>query len=294
MRVMVIVKATKNSEAGCMPSTELLTAMGNYNEELVKAGVMLAGEGLKASSHGKRIRIAGGTRTVLDGPFAETKELIAGYWIWQVASMDEALEWLRRCPDPMPGEESILEVRPIFELEDFGATMTDELRAQEERLLDGTARIAAAAAAPTNTIRLHRVLRAPPERVWRAFLEPSAKVKWLPPHGFSGTVHHVDARVGGSYRMSFTNMTTGHSHSFGGTYTELTPHTRIRYTDRFENPHLPGAMDVTVDLKAVSCGTDLSIVQAGVPAVIPPEMCYLGWQESLTALAQLVEPQIPD
>jgi uncharacterized protein YndB with AHSA1/START domain len=146
----------------------------------------------------------------------------------------------------------------------------------------------------TNTIRLHRVLRAPAERVYRAFLDPAAKERWLPPYGFLGKVHAMDARVGGAYRMSFTNFGTGSSHSFGGTYTELTPHTRIRYTDKFDDPNLPGEMHVTVTLRAVSCGTDLEVVQEGVPAVIPAEMCYLGWQESLLQLAALVEPQIPD
>ena len=134
MRFMVIVKANKDSEAGVMPSEELLTAMGNFNEELVKAGVMLAGEGLQPSSKGARVKFSGTSRTVIDGPFAETKELIAGFWIWQVKSMDEALEWVRRCPDPMPGEESTLEIRPIFESEDFGKELTPEVRAQEERI----------------------------------------------------------------------------------------------------------------------------------------------------------------
>ena len=134
MRVMVIVKATKNSEAGVMPSEKLLADMGKFNEELVKAGVMLAGDGLHPSSKGKRVRFARGKKTVIDGPFAETKELIAGYWIWQVKSMEEAIEWVRRCPDPMPGEESEIEIRPVFEAEDFGKEFTPELRAQEERL----------------------------------------------------------------------------------------------------------------------------------------------------------------
>ena len=134
MKVMVIVKATKNSEAGVMPSEKLLTEMGNYNEELVKAGIMLVGEGLQPSSKGKRIKFSGRQRSVLDGPFTETKELIAGYWVWQVRSMDEAVEWARRCPDPMPGEEAELEIRPLFEAEDFGKEFTPELRAQEERL----------------------------------------------------------------------------------------------------------------------------------------------------------------
>jgi hypothetical protein len=131
---MVIVKATKNSEQGVMPSEKLLADMGKFNEELVKAGVMLAGDGLKPSSQGKRVRFSGGKRTIIDGPFAETKELVAGFWMWQVKSMDEAMEWLRRCPDPMPGEESEIEVRPVFEAEDFGAEFTPELRAREERL----------------------------------------------------------------------------------------------------------------------------------------------------------------
>ncbi|HXE58247.1 MAG TPA: YciI family protein [Gemmatimonadales bacterium] len=134
MRVMVIVKATKNSEAGVMPSEQLFAEMGKYNEELVKAGVMLAGEGLHPSSKGKRVVFSGGKKTVVDGPFAETKELVAGFWLWQVKSMDEALEWVKRCPDPMPGEESVIEIRPVFEAEDFGPAFTDELRQQEERL----------------------------------------------------------------------------------------------------------------------------------------------------------------
>jgi len=146
----------------------------------------------------------------------------------------------------------------------------------------------------TNTIRLHRVLRAPPDRVYRAFLDAGALCKWLPPHGFTCTVHEMDVRVGGGFHMSFTNFGTGSSHSFGGRYLELVPHERIRYNDRFDDPGLPGEMHVTITLTAVSCGTELGIVQEGVPAVIPPEMCYLGWQESLTMLAHLVEPEIPD
>ena len=147
---------------------------------------------------------------------------------------------------------------------------------------------------PGNTIRLHRVLRATPDRVYRAFLDPAAMVKWLPPNGFTGTVHEMDARVGGGHRMSFTNFTTGNSHSFGGKYLELLPNERIRYTDTFDDKNLPGQMQVTISLKQVSCGTELSVVQEGVPEVIPPEMCYLGWQESLVLLAKLVEPEIRD
>lgn len=134
MRVMVMIKATKNSEAGVMPGEELLTAMGNYNEELVKAGIMVSGEGLHPSSRGKRVRFSGGKTTVIDGPFTPTGELVAGFWIWQVKSMDEALEWLRRCPDPMPGEESEIEIRPVFTAEDFGEAMSPELREQEDRM----------------------------------------------------------------------------------------------------------------------------------------------------------------
>ena len=145
-----------------------------------------------------------------------------------------------------------------------------------------------------STIRLHRVLRATPERVYRAFLDPDAMVKWLPPNGFTGKVHKMDARVGGSHRMSFTNFSTGKSHSFGGTYRELAPHERICYTDKFDDPNLPGAMQVTITLKKVSCGTELNISQEGVPDVIPAEACYLGWQESLTLLAKLVEAEIAD
>jgi uncharacterized protein YndB with AHSA1/START domain len=143
------------------------------------------------------------------------------------------------------------------------------------------------------TVRLHRVLRATPERIYRAFLDADAMAKWLPPNGFTGKVHHLDARVGGSYKMSFTNFGTGHGHSFGGKFLELVPSERIRHTDKFDDPNLPGEMQTTVSLKKVSCGTDLSVVQEGIPAVIPPETCYLGWQESLTLLAQLVEAEIP-
>ena len=145
----------------------------------------------------------------------------------------------------------------------------------------------------TGTVRLHRVLRAPPGRVYRAFLVAEALAKWLPPHGFTCTVHHIDARVGGTFKMSFTNFSTGNSHSFGGTYLELVPFERIRYNDKFDDPNLPGEMQVAVVLAQVSCGTDVSIVQEGIPSVIPVEMCYLGWQESLEQLARLVEPDIP-
>jgi uncharacterized protein YndB with AHSA1/START domain len=145
-----------------------------------------------------------------------------------------------------------------------------------------------------STIRLHRVLRAPPERVYRAFLDAEAMAKWLPPYGFTAKVHHLDARVGGTHKMSFTNFTTGKSHSFGGRYLELKPHERIRYTDEFDDANLPGEMQVSVTLKKVSCGTEVTIVQEGVPDVIPAEACYLGWQESLAQLANLVDPEIPD
>lgn len=145
-----------------------------------------------------------------------------------------------------------------------------------------------------NTIRLHRVLRAPAERVYRAFLDPSAMEKWLPPNGFTGKVHHMDARAGGSYKMSFTNFSTGKSHSFGGKYLDLKPNEHLLYTDVFDDPNLPGEMRTDVTLKWTSVGTEVNIVQSGVPAVIPPEACYLGWQESLTLLAKLVEPEISD
>lgn len=146
----------------------------------------------------------------------------------------------------------------------------------------------------TGTVRLHRVLRAPPERVYRAFLDADAMAKWLPPHGFTGKVHHLDARVGGTFRMSFTNFTTGGGHAFGGEYLELVPNERIRYNDKFDDPNLPGEMIATITLKAVSCGTELSIVQEGIPEVIPVEMCYLGWQESLAMLAKLVETEVAE
>jgi len=146
----------------------------------------------------------------------------------------------------------------------------------------------------TNTIKLHRVLRAQPDRVYRAFLDADAMAKWLPPNGFTCKVHQMDAKVGGTYKMSFTNFTTRKSHSFGGTYLELKRHERIRYSDKFDDPNLSGEMQTTITLKEVSCGTELNIVREGVPAVIPAEACYLGWQESLTLLAKLVEAEIPD
>lgn len=145
----------------------------------------------------------------------------------------------------------------------------------------------------TNTIRLHRVLRATPQRIYKAFLDPDALVKWLPPNGFTGKVHKIDATVGGTYKMSFSNFSTGKSHSFGGTYVELTPYERIRYTDKFDDPNLPGVMQTTISLKKVLVGTDIDIVQEGIPEVIPLEACYLGWQESLALLAKLVEAEIP-
>ena len=148
--------------------------------------------------------------------------------------------------------------------------------------------------ANTGTVRLHRVLRGKAERVYRAFLEPDAMAKWLPPYGFTCHVDHMEARAGGSFRMSFRNFTTGHSHSFGGEYLELVPNERIRYTDKFDDPNLPGTMNVTVTLRALPFGTEVNIVQEGIPAAIPVEMCYMGWQESLEQLARLVDPEIPD
>lgn len=144
-----------------------------------------------------------------------------------------------------------------------------------------------------NTVRFHRVLRAPPERVYRAFLDADAMAKWLPPNGFTGKVHHLEATVGGTYRMSFTNFSNSQSHSFGGTFLELVPHERIRLADRFDDPNLPGEMQKTITLRKIFCGTELNVVQEGIPDVIPPEACYLGWQESLTLLAKLVETEIP-
>ena len=146
----------------------------------------------------------------------------------------------------------------------------------------------------TGTVRLHRVLKTTPQRVYRAFLEPDAMVKWLPPYGFTCQVHQLEARVGGQHRMSFRNFTTGSGHSFGGEYLELVPFEKLRYTDRFDDPNLPGEITVTVSLRQVMCGTELSILQEGLPEVIPVEMCYLGWQESLEQLAKLVEPEIPE
>jgi uncharacterized protein YndB with AHSA1/START domain len=161
-----------------------------------------------------------------------------------------------------------------------GGTMSDSAEGKEPMM--------------SNTVRFHRVLRAAPEKVYRAFVDADAMAKWLPPNGFTGKVHQMDAKVGGAYKMSFTNFTTGRSHAFGGEYLELVPNERLRYTDRFDDPNLPGEMRTTVTLKAVSFGTELNIVQEGLPAVIPPEACCLGWQESLSLLAKLVEADIPD
>jgi len=146
----------------------------------------------------------------------------------------------------------------------------------------------------TNTIRLHRVIRATPEKIYKAFLDADAMAKWLPPNGFTGKVHHMEPKVGGTYKMSFTNFSTGKSHSFGGEYLELMPHERIRYTDKFDDPNMPGEIETTINLNKVSCGTELNVLQEGLPAAIPPEACYLGWQESLILLAKLVEAEIPD
>lgn len=147
---------------------------------------------------------------------------------------------------------------------------------------------------PTNAVRLHRVLRAKPEKIYRAYLNPDAVARWLPPNGFTCKVDHLDARVGGTFHMAFTNFSTGNGHSFGGTYLELVPNQRIRYSDKFDDTNLPGEMQTVVELREVSCGTEMSVVQEGIPESIPPELCYLGWQESLDHLARLVEPEIPD
>ena len=171
---------------------------------------------------------------------------------------------------------------------------TKELSAEKDLAKSATERTTIMSTTTTNTIRLHRVLRATPERIYRAFLDADAMAKWLPPNGFTGKVHQMDAKVGGTYKMSFTNFTTGKSHSFGGTYVELKPNERIRYTDKFDDPNMPGEMQTTITLKKVSCGTELNVVQEGVPGVIPAEACYLGWQESLTLLTKLVEAEIPD
>ena len=154
--------------------------------------------------------------------------------------------------------------------------------------------ISAGKAAETGTVRLHRVFKAPPARVYKAFTDAEALPKWMPPHGFTGKVHSMDLRVGGGYKMSFTNLTTGKSHSFGGKYTEIVPNERLSYTDKFDDPGLPGEMRMTVEFRKVSAGTELSVVQEGIPAVIPVDMCYLGWQDSLQLLGQLVDPEIPD
>jgi uncharacterized protein YndB with AHSA1/START domain len=174
----------------------------------------------------------------------------------------------------------------IVRRHDFSRYVDDRIRAAHAVYPEGETFMA------TNTVRLHRVLRAPPERIYRAFLDADAMAKWLPPNGFTGKVHHLNAEVGGTYKMSFTNFTSGHSHSFGGEYLDLVPNERIRHTDKFDDPNLPGEMQTTVSLTKVFCGTELNIVQEGIPEAIPVAACYLGWQESLALLAQLVEAEI--
>jgi uncharacterized protein YndB with AHSA1/START domain len=200
MKVMVLVKASKDSEAGKMPTQELLTEMGKFNEELVKAGIMLAGEGLHPSSKGVRVRFSGKNRMVIDGPFAETKELVAGYWIWQVKSMDEAIAWLKRCPCPMP-EESDVEIRPIFSPEDFGAAFTPELQEQEARMQATIEENAESGSKDSRVFITTRQFDAPREKVYRAFSDPKILAKWWGPNGFTNTINDFDLRPGGMWRF---------------------------------------------------------------------------------------------
>jgi uncharacterized protein YndB with AHSA1/START domain len=214
-------------------------------------------------------------------------------------SIETCIENIKIFSVPCPvGRKSIdanqLQKQSVFEI---GVDFSRPVRLQDKRLCRNQVVLQlekGEIVVGTNTIRLHRVFRATPERIYQAFLDADAMVKWLPPNGFTGKVHHMEAKVGGSFKMSFTNFTTGKSHSFGGQYLELVPHERIRYTDNFDDPNLPGEIRVTVTLKKVSCGTEVNIVQEGVPDVIPAEACYLGWQESLILLGKLVEAEIPE
>lgn len=223
MRVMVIVKASKGSEAGEMPSEKLLADMTKYNEELIKAGIMLAGEGLQPSGKGKRVEFKGSKRTVVDGPFAETKELIAGFWLWQVKSMEEALEWVRRCPDPMPGEEGVLEVRPVFEVEDFGDNATPEIR---ERV----ARHAAELANRGKKTTIEATISAPIDVVWNAWTTPEDIKQWnAASDDWHTTSAKVDLRVGGAFSSRMEARDGSAGFDFAGTFSKVVNHKLIEY-----------------------------------------------------------------
>jgi uncharacterized protein YndB with AHSA1/START domain len=262
-----------------------------YDDVLRRGGHFLGGEALQSARNAVTLRMKNGSVNVTDGPYAETKEMLGGILLLEARDLNHAIALMSQHPGVKAGP---FEIRPADE-------QTNELikaRGAKTNVLDAKQAVSQPACPPAlntnNTVQLHRVLRAPAERIYRAFLDPDAMARWLPPYGFLGVVHEMDAKVGGGYRMSFTNFETGQAHSFSAKYVELTPHERIRHTDQFDDPNLPGEMNVTISLRPVSCGTELTIVQEGIPDVIPTDACYLGWQESLLQLAQLVEHSIPN
>lgn len=266
-----------------------------YDDELRRGGHFAGGEALGSARDAVTLRMVNGKVQVTDGPYAETKEMLGGILLLEARDMEHAISLMSRHPGVATGP---FELRPADEHVNQLIAARNEAVQQElsghgsspapENPAEGEP-----GSEPGGTVRLHRVVRAPAERIYRAFLDANALVKWVPPCGFTGTVHSMNATVGSGCHMSFTNFGTSQSHSFRNTYTELTPYSLIRYTSRFDDPGLPGEMQVTVNLREVLCGTELNILQEGIPAVIPTEFCYAGWQESLMLLAHLVEPEIP-
>lgn len=296
MRFMVIVKASKNSEAGVLPSAELLVEMGKFNDELTTAGVMLAGEGLQASSKGARVRFSGTKRTVINGPFAETKELVAGFWIWKCKSLQEAIEWVKRCPNPMPGEEAEIEIRQVFEIEDFGAQLNPEPRAEE--VYERTLRAGGPSSGETRDLVFTRVFDAPVERVWNAWTDPEHVKLWWGPDRFTCPSARIDFREGG---ISLVCMRA--PKEFGGqdmystwTYTKIVPLKEIEYLHHFADrsgnkvtpatlglpPDMPEEVRNLVAFNAVGANkTRLTVTEYDWPVGQMMEMSKLGMEQCL-------------
>jgi uncharacterized protein YndB with AHSA1/START domain len=279
MRVMVMVKATKNSEAGVMPSEKLLADMGKYNEELVKAGIMLAGEGLQPSSTGRRVKFSSSKRTIVDGPFAETKELVAGFWLWQVKSMEEAVEWARRCPAPMPGEEGELEIRPVYELDDFGAAATPEVLARHERI---RAELSQRRGSPPTKIDIEASVQAPLARVWGAWNAPDAIKEWnAASEDWHTTSASVDLRVGGSFSSRMEAKDGSAGFDFTGTYTRVEPRHLIEYV-MSDGREVRNEFVAQGDIVKVRVSFDAETEN-------PVELQRQGWQAILDNFARYVE-----
>ncbi|TWT95588.1 SRPBCC domain-containing protein [Neorhodopirellula pilleata] len=252
-----------------------------YDDELRLGGHFLGGEALQSATNAVTLRMKNGSVDITDGPYVETKEILGGILLLEARDLNHAIALMSQHPGVKMGP---FEIRPADE------EMNQVIAARHETFLKNHGPKPSSVG---NSVRLHRVFRAPAQRVYQAFIDADAMARWLPPYGFIGEVHEMDARVGGGYRMSFTNFESGQSHSFSAKYIELTPYQRIRHVDQFDDPNLPGEMLVTISLQTVSCGTELTIVQEGIPDPIPTDACYLGWQESLLQLAQLVEHTIP-